>query len=81
MAKNFPSKNKIISRRANQTKRHSKKRRHFVNTIFMRIKREPIKISAVILGVILLIIVTVLFLLYAKDESIKKDQIHKVQSK
>ncbi len=81
MDKNLSSKNKVISRRSNQSKRHSKKRRHIGKIIFRRIKKDPIKISAVVLGGILLIIISILFILYAKDESIKKDQIHKIQSK
>lgn len=81
MAKNIYSANKAISRRSNHSKRHSKQKKHIFRSIMRGIKKDPIRIIAIVFGGILLILMTILFLLYAKDSSLKKNQFEKIESR
>ncbi len=81
MAKNIYSANKAISRRSSHSRRHSKKKKHIFRSIIGGIKKDPIKIIAVVFGGILLILITILFLLYAKESTLKKNQFQKIESR
>ncbi len=72
MPKNMYSAKKVSLRRSNKAKPHSKRKKHITKRIIKIIKKDPIKILAVFFGGILLIILTILFILYAKDSTLKK---------
>ena len=81
MHKNTHSLKTDQSRRSRRSKRKTKRKNVLLKRIGRRIKKDPIKIFAVFFGGILLVVITILFILYARDTDSKKNQLQKIESK
>ncbi len=80
MHKNTHSLKMVNSRRSHRSKRNSR-RKNVLKRIITRVKKDPVKIFAVFFGGILLVVITILFILYANDIASKKNQLQKIESK
>ena len=81
MPQNIYSANKVSSRRSNQSKAYSKRKKHIIKRSIKVIKKDPIKIIALFFGGILLVIITILFILYANNSVSKESQFQKIESR
>lgn len=60
-----------------KTKRHKKKSSSLVKSIMRKLRKDPFKLFSALFGGLLLLIITVLFVLYAREAAQKKNQLQK----
>ncbi len=81
MPKNIYLANRVSSPRSNKFKQQSNRKKHIVKRVIKIIKKDPTKTIAVFFGGILLIIITILFILYANNSTSKESQFQKIESR
>ena len=62
-----------------RTKRHKRRASSLIKRIKRKVRKDPFKILSAVIGGLLLIVITILFIMYSREAATKKIQLQKTE--